>query len=63
MVTLVRDLLRQDVHQPEEHDQDDRHEDEDENGEKVRQAVLDLRRQKRRFRRMCPRQEDQRRDP
>ena len=42
VVPLVRDLLGQNVHQPEQHDQQDRHEEQDEDGDIARHRVLDF---------------------
>ena len=42
VVPLVRDLLRQDVHHPEEGDEHDRHDEEDEDGDESRQRVFGL---------------------
>ncbi len=47
VVALVRDLLRQDVHHPEQGDEHDRHDEEDEEGDELRQRVFGFRREER----------------
>ena len=47
MVALVRDLLRQDVHHPEEGDEHDRHHEDDEEGEVFRHRVFGFGRKQR----------------
>jgi hypothetical protein len=47
VMPLVRNLLRQDVDHPEQHDQDDRHEEQDEDRENPCDFVFDLRRHER----------------
>ena len=45
MVPLVRDLLREDVHHPEEDDEHDRHDEEDEDRDECGELVFGLLRQ------------------
>ena len=62
MMPLVRDLLRKDVHHPEEHDQHDRNEEDHEQREERRQRVFGLGREKRGMRVPGERQEERDRE-
>ena len=58
MVALVRDLLRKDVHHPEQDDEHDWYDEQDEEGEERGELVFGLFRQKRRVR-LCWCQQNQ----